>query len=110
MFTPSLMLLSKPTSTTPRDPDLNRRKLREQRFCLPSPFPVSPCSKGQIPRGSHARLPPGDERPGALPEVTSPGGRVNSHSSKGQRGAGIVVLCPHDLRLFIQAGWDGATA
>src|SRR5258708_7488146 len=38
MFTPSLMLLSKSSSTTSRDPDLNRRERREQR--IPSPFPL----------------------------------------------------------------------
>src|SRR6266404_900522 len=38
MFTPSLMLLSKSSWTTPPDPDLNRRERREQR--IPSPFPL----------------------------------------------------------------------
>src|SRR5437879_6501052 len=38
MFTPSLMLLSKSSSTTPPEPDFNRRKQREQR--IPSPFPL----------------------------------------------------------------------
>src|SRR5437899_11988751 len=38
MFTPSLMLLSKSSSTTPPGPDLNRREQREQRISFPSPF------------------------------------------------------------------------
>src|SRR5438552_3883146 len=38
MFTPSLMLLSKSSSTTPPAPDLNRRERSEQR--IPFPFPL----------------------------------------------------------------------
>src|SRR2546426_9429898 len=40
MFTPSLMLLSKSSSTTLLGPDLNRRKQRERRFSFPSPLPL----------------------------------------------------------------------
>src|SRR5439155_5304709 len=40
MFTPSLMLLSKSSLTTPPGPDLNRRERRERRFSFPSPFPL----------------------------------------------------------------------
>src|SRR6266566_2040717 len=40
MFTPSLMLLSKTSSTTLLGPDLNRRKQRERRFSFPSPLPL----------------------------------------------------------------------
>src|SRR5437667_9424975 len=40
MFTPSLMLLSKFSSTTLLGPDLNRSKQREQRFSFPSPLPL----------------------------------------------------------------------
>src|SRR6266568_4308853 len=38
MFTPSLMLLSKSSSTTPPGQDLNRREQREHRISFPSPF------------------------------------------------------------------------
>src|SRR5437667_5469868 len=40
MFTPSLMLLSKFSSTTLLGPDLNRSKQREQRFSFRPPFPL----------------------------------------------------------------------
>src|SRR5260370_15419119 len=38
MFTPSLMVSPKSSSTNPPGSDLNRRKQREQRFSFPAPL------------------------------------------------------------------------